>query len=102
MLDAHETSRHLADVLSGVLHRAIAESQRYESGLLHVLVCMDLINGQSTFSGPFSSREAAERVAAHERRSAGTDSTLTFEASPLYPPLHFGEFPGRGDVLDQA
>lgn len=85
MVDDNVTSRHLADVLAGVLYQAIEESQRYESRLPHVLVCTDLLTGEATFSGPFCSLAAAERVADHERCSAGTDSTLSFQASPLYP-----------------
>jgi len=87
MVDANDTSRHLAAVLAGVVYEAIEEAHRYESGLPHVLVCTDLLTGDATVSGPFHSLDAAERVADHERCSAGADSTLSFHASPLYPPL---------------
>jgi hypothetical protein len=82
-----DTSRRLAQVLAGVLHKAIEESRRYESGLPHVLVCTDGVTGEATFSGPFPSLVAAERVAEHERRCAGWDSSLMFHVSALYPPL---------------
>jgi len=93
MLDETIASRHLTDALARVLYRAIEESHRYESGLPHVLVCTDRVTGEATFSGPFCSLDAAERVAAHERRSAGADSTLSFRASPLYPPLDLASSP---------
>jgi len=93
MPDETNASRHLADVLAGILFQAIEESRRYESALPHVLVCTDRVTGEATYSGPFCSLDAAARVAAHERRSAGADSTLSFQASPLYPPFDLATYP---------
>jgi hypothetical protein len=92
MKGTNEDSGHLADVLAGVLRRAVGEGHQYERALPHLLVCCDPQTGQATYSGPFRSRQAAELVTEHERRSCGPDSGLIFYTSPLYPPLDLAAF----------
>ena len=84
---ANEDWGHLADLLAGVVRRAVGEAHRYESNLPHLLVCADPESGFASYSGPFRSRRAAEVVAQYERRSSGPDARLTSYAAPLYPPL---------------
>ena len=92
MRSTNEDPGHLADVLAGVLRRAVVEGHHYERALPHLLVCCDQETGHATFSGPFRSRQAAELVIQHEQRSCGPDSGLSFYASPLYPPLDLAAF----------
>lgn len=94
MRDMSMEYRYLADVLTGVVRRALEEADEYERGLPHVLVCSDPANEITTYSGPFRSQQAAELVAEHERRTAGADNGLVFYASPLYPPLDLAVLAG--------
>jgi len=87
MMATNKDAAHLADVLAGVVRRAVVDAHCYESRLPHLLVCADPEYGFTSYSGPFRSRLAAEVVAQHERRGSGPDSRLIFYAAPLYPPL---------------
>jgi hypothetical protein len=49
-------------------------------------VSTDTDTCQTTFSGPFPTREIAERVSAYERRMDSRGSTIVFTVAPLYRP----------------
>lgn len=70
-----------------MVHQVILDLEAYEAGLPHVVLCVDTDTGLTTVSGPFHDRGAALAVVAHEREADGPDSTLSFTAEALYPPL---------------
>ena len=97
-------SEVVIDALSKILSEAIEESERYEQGLPHLMICSDLATGYMTFSGPFNDRSSAQQVAARESHDLGAESPFVFRIAPLYPPLELrGSLaPGRAqpDQID--
>jgi hypothetical protein len=75
------------EALLRAVQRAESEDERRESRLPHLVACVDDESGSTTFAGPYPSRAAAVRAAAHEARlEARAESRLRFEVAPVFPP----------------
>lgn len=80
------TSEELEALLRSVQKAELDDVLR-ESGLPHLVACVDSHSGLATFAGPYPTREAAERAAAHEALlEQGAGSRLRFEIAPVFPP----------------